>query len=96
MAQKVSGPYGTFASIAKAARAIAHTRGPDFIKQYPNYDFPYNPAEQDNYKDHTNTPGHNNSTIHYIYHVIYDLIGSYSSGRRKPRDGWKRVWSNGR
>jgi len=88
MRTKINGPFGTFNSIADAAREIAHTRGPDFIKQYPNYNFPYNPSQQDKYPDHTGVKGHNNSNIHYIYQAIHDLIGPVGS---KGRDGWRRV-----
>ena len=88
MSAKITGPYGTFNQIADAAREIAHTRGPEFIKQYPNYNFPYSPAKQEKYKDHTGENGHNNSSIHYIYHAIHDMIGPVGS---PGRNGWRRV-----
>ena len=91
MSQKVTGPYGSFNSIADAARIIAHTRGPDFIKQYQNYPFQYDPQKMDKRFN-----GEGNSVRQYIYDAIADMIGSVpksqgGSGRRPAKNGWKRV-----
>lgn len=86
MSQKIQTPYGQFKSIADATTFIEIHHGPDFVKTYPDYSFPYNQVKMGHHGG-----GTNHSTRHYIYNVVLDLIGSATSGRRKPKAGWARI-----
>jgi hypothetical protein len=79
-------PYGFFKTINAAAMHIERHHAPEFIKQHSEYSFPYDHIKMGHYGK-----GTNNSSRHYIYHVIQQQIGSATSGRRQPKSGWARM-----
>ena len=71
---KITTPYGIFHSRNAATKHIARYHGVDFIKQYPDFNFPYTKG-----LDFYNK-GTNNATIHYVYHTIKKLVADQIDG----------------